>query len=442
MDEQRRQALALWRYSVLGPLVSARLGHGDRKRLFREAAERLYEHPDGRRVHVSARTIEDWFYRHRKDGLRGLEPKTRADAGSTSIATDLRDLLLRAKREKPRRSINRLIKIIERARRVDKGVLNKSKVYRLLVSAGLSGRPSRAETKERRSFMVEHGGDLWMGDALHGPRVKVGSALRKSYLVSIMDGATRCIVRSRFFLSEGAAMHERLLIEALRINGLVRTYYVDRGSAYMAQSLILGCAELGIHLLHTEPRDPQAKGAIERWHRTWREEVGDELPTEPLTLDQLNAKHWAWVSSEYNERRHTTTGRAPFEHFLSEAEHMRPLPRGIDLSEVFLQRERRKVRADGTVQLHGRRLEVESHLCGQWVELRFHPAEPRIRPRVYADDEYAGQATVLDLLGNATRRRRRPTAKPEPDVEPTGLDPLGDLEREHYRLSDPDQDDT
>lgn len=49
---------------------------------------------------MSARTIEDWFYRYRKDGLRGLEPKARADAGSTSIATDLRDLLLRAKREK------------------------------------------------------------------------------------------------------------------------------------------------------------------------------------------------------------------------------------------------------------------------------------------------------------------------------------------------------
>ena len=58
MDERRPQTLALWRYSVLGPLVSARLGHGDRKRLFREAAQRLYERPDGRRVGIPP------IYRH------------------------------------------------------------------------------------------------------------------------------------------------------------------------------------------------------------------------------------------------------------------------------------------------------------------------------------------------------------------------------------------
>lgn len=441
MDEERRRRVALWRYSVLGPLVSARLEYGDRKSLFQLAAQRLYEHSDGRRVHLSARTIEDWFYRYRKHGLRGLEPSTRSDMGSTTLDSALRDLLLRAKREKPRRSVRRLIQIVERARRVNKGVLSKSTVYRLLVSAGLAGRPSRAETKERRSYLVEHAGDLWQGDGMHGPRVVTAEGLRKAYLLSIMDVATRYIVRSRFFLSEGALEHERLLIEALRINGLVRTYYVDLGAAYVAESLAMGCAELGIYLLHTKPRDCQAKGAIERWHRTWREEVGDELPAAPITLDALNAKHSAWLSTEYHARRHSTTGRAPFEHFLAQAEQMRPLPRGVDLSEVFLRRERRKVRADGTVQLRGRRLEVDSHLRGGWVELRFHPAEPRLRPRVYVDGKCVGEATELDLYRNATRRRRTPRPSSEPNVEPTGLDPLGDLEREHFRLHDHDQDD-
>src|SRR5256885_14817195 len=44
---------------------------------------------------------------------------------------------------------------------------------------------------------------------------------------------------------------------------------------------------------------------------SWREEVGDELPDQPLPLAELNAKHWAWLSAEYHARKHSTTGRVP-----------------------------------------------------------------------------------------------------------------------------------
>lgn len=439
MNEQQRRAIALWRFSILGPIVSARLEHGDRKQCFVGAAQRVYQHPDGRSVRLSPRTIEDWYYRWLAHGLGGLEPRTRADAGTTKLDDELCELLRRAKREKPRRSVRRLIAMLERARRVPKGTLSRSTVHRVLARAGLSGRPSRAQTKERRSFLVEHGGDLWMGDALHGPRVLTPLGLRKSYMLSIMDAATRAMVRSAFFLAESAVEHERLLIEALRIYGRPRTYYVDRGAAYVAESLVLGCATLGIHLLHTEPRDCQAKGAIERWHRTWREEVGDELPDAPLSLEELNAKHWAWLGSDYHMRTHATTKLEPLPHFLAEAEHHRPLPRDLDVNEVFLRRERRKVRADGTVRLHGRVLEVAYQLPGLWVELRFHPVDPHHRPRVFVDGKLVGEATPIDLHRNATRRRRHARPQAQQDVA-TGLDPLGDLEREHYRLDDDEED--
>jgi hypothetical protein len=45
-------------------------------------------------------------------------------------------------------------------------------------------------------------------------------------------------------------------------------------------------------------QDCKAKGVIERFHRTWREEVGDELPAEPLPLADLNAKHWSWLAAQ------------------------------------------------------------------------------------------------------------------------------------------------
>src|SRR5687767_4962866 len=106
MKDDDRRSIAMWRVSVLGPLVSARLEHGDRKIYFEETAARVHKRPDGREVKLSARTVEDWFYLYLGGGLAALEPRTRGDLGrSRSISPEITELILRIKRERPRRSI-------------------------------------------------------------------------------------------------------------------------------------------------------------------------------------------------------------------------------------------------------------------------------------------------------------------------------------------------
>jgi len=431
--------IALWKLSVLGPLISARLEHGDRLAWFEEAAERLHQRPDGRLVRLSARTIESWFYAYRRGGLAALSRQTRCDRGQTrTIEPAVADLVIRARREKPRRSIRRIIRMLERAHVVTHGQLSRSAVHRLLAAHGISGRPRRGPSAERRSFLVEHAGDLWMGDAMHGPVVIAPDGkLRKSYLLSQLDAATRYLPHSFFALSEGAIAHEYGFKQALLKAGRPRTYYVDLGSAYIARSLRAICGELGIHLLHTAPRDCQAKGAIERLHKTWREEIGDELPDHPLTLAELNALHWAWLATEYHGRLHTTTGRSPREHWLAEADHLRPLQLGTNLDEVFLHRAERKVRKDATVRWSGRWLEVRAELTGKKVELRYDPSQDGVLPRVFLDGRFVCDAIALDRYRNAHRHRRRQLGEPDPRSEPTGIDPLDQIRREHYERTRP-----
>jgi len=435
MDDNDKQTIALWRLGVLGPLMSARLEHGDRRAYFDEAAARTHQQPDGRLVRLSARTIEAWFYEYLAGGFDALKPKTRSDhRTSRAIRPEVADLVVRAKREKPRRSIRRIIRMLERAQVVRPRELSRSSVHRLLQARGASARPTRGPSAERRSFIHEHACDLWVGDALHGPKVIAPDGqLRKAYLLSQIDCATRFVPHSYFALSEGAVEQEHGLKQALLKHGLARAYYVDLGSAYIARSLRLICAELGVRLLHTERQDCEAKGVIERWHRTWREEVGDELPDHPLSLGDLNAKHWAWLAAEYHARVHETTGRAPREHWLGEADYLRPLPRGKDLDEVFLHRDKRNVRKDGTVRFRGQLLEVIPELVGRKVELRFDPKDEHARPRVFVDNRFVCDTVVLDRVRNASRTRRRNLGAPEPDVEKTGLDPLSLIEDEHYR---------
>jgi transposase InsO family protein len=439
MDKDKKRDIALWRLSVLGPLISARLDHGDRRDYFQQAAARTHEWLDGSLVEIAARTIESWYYDYKRGGLEALEPQTRKDRGQTrSISTEVAELIIRLKRERPRRSVRRIIRILERARKIGKGELSRSSVHRLLYARGASKRPLRGPPAERRSFMVEHAGDLLVGDALHGPlAIAPDGRLRKAYLLSQIDCATRYVPHSFFAFSEGAVEEENGFKQVILKYGPPRAYYVDRGSAYIAKSLRQICGELAIHLLHTGRQDAEAKGVIERWHRTWREEVGDELPETPLPLAELNAKHWAWLAVEYHARKHDTSGRAPKEHWLSEIEHLRSVPKNKNLDDVFLHRERRKVRKDGTVRFGGRLLEVRAELSSRWVELRFDPHEPAALPRAFVDDRFVCDTVPLDRLKNATRHRRRNLGVPEPGIEPSGLDPLGLIEDEHYRTSRP-----
>jgi hypothetical protein len=108
------------------------------------------------------------------------------------------------------------MRMLERAQIVARGTLRRSTVHRLLRAHHLSARPQRNGVIERRSFLPEHAGDLWVGDALHGLRVVApDGSLRKAYLLSQIDGATRFVPHSYFALSESAVDQEYGLQQAI-----------------------------------------------------------------------------------------------------------------------------------------------------------------------------------------------------------------------------------
>jgi transposase InsO family protein len=429
--------VALWRFSILGPLVSSRLEHGDRSALFRQIAQRTHIAPDGSAIKLSPRTVEGWFYAWKQNGIAGLKDSIRSDCGQSQIPPALRERLVVLKRENPRRSIPRLIKILERTGEAQKGTLTRSSVQRFLAREGISGRQGSSEPPERRTFRHAEPGDLWMGDVLHGPYVIADGRVRKSYVIAFIDSATRFVPAAEVRLSESAADHEYALKQAILKHCVPRCLYLDNGAAQTSLSLKLICAELSIRLLHTEAYTPESKGAIERWNRTWRDEIESELPKEPLPLEELQSRVWSWLAVEYNARKHDTTAKAPLEHWLEKANVLRPVPQGLSLDEVFLHRERRKVRKDGTVRFRGEFLEVRSTLLGKEVELRFDPFDSTTLPRVFLDGKFACDTVLLDPIANSMRKRHRGGGKAEESQAKSGVDPLRLIQDEHLRRACP-----
>jgi putative transposase len=125
-------AVALFRLSVLGPLVSRdQLERGELQTLIRQLASKEYAIPGSNRRFLGEKTIEAWYYAWRSHGVDGLIPQQRTDRGVSKLPVTVQDALLAAKRENPRRSIRTLKTLLETARVVPRGTLSRSAIHRL-----------------------------------------------------------------------------------------------------------------------------------------------------------------------------------------------------------------------------------------------------------------------------------------------------------------------
>lgn len=112
--------------------------------------------------------------------------------------------------------------------------------------------PERAPPDLRR-FAHAHAGDLWQSDIMHGPKCGDGRRRRKTYMIVMIDDATRIVPWSAFAFSEGINDFLPVFRQALLRRGIPKKLFVDNGSAYRSRRLDLVCARLGIALIHARP---------------------------------------------------------------------------------------------------------------------------------------------------------------------------------------------
>lgn len=434
MNNELRDAIALFRWSLIGELVQKDLTTQQRTALLADKAKRLYEIPGSHRTRVAPSTLRDWMRLYQEQGLEGLRPPVRSDHGSCRvIAPKLADRIFALREEDPSRSVHTILRMLQLADALDGEPLPApATVYRLLSGRGLSRRSRKvALGRDRRAFAFERPNQMWQSDVMHGPRVRVrpGGPMHKSYLITLLDDATRVVVATAWCFGERQSDFVAVLRAALLRRGVPDRLFVDNGAAYASRHLGMVCAQLGIALIHARPFQPEAKGKIERWHRTVRSQWLAQLELGPLCeqggLEPLNQRLWAWVEGEYHRNPHRgladgADGRpmTPLDAWMLHAPSLRSAPANLD--ELLLDRAERLVRRDRTVHLDGERFEVPAEYVDCKVELRYELGRPDKR-RVYLYDkgEMVQQLRRLDLSGNARTQR----AKERPQTQPaaTGL---------------------
>jgi len=259
----------------------------------------------------------------------------------------------------------------------------------------------------------------------------MGGKLRKAYLVSLMDDASRLITHAAFCPGETALDIEAVLKQAVLKRGLPKKLVIDNGAAYRAKTLQALCARLSIHLIYCRPYAPEGKGKLERWHRTFRDHFLSELDHSRLTdLNDLNARLWAWLEQVYHQTPHSghgLEGETPLRRYQRDLPRMRTLGfMAGQIDELFHHRVTRKVRKDGTVSYQGKRFEVPYELSGKQVVLVVDPHVQKVLGVEDDKGESLGTATPLDAVANVNRKRRKP--QPKEEVARRGVDGENEVE--------------
>jgi transposase InsO family protein len=358
------------------------------------------------------RSIETWLCRYNKHGVTVMENKTRSDKGkirkvSLEMVQEAIDAILPKVHGPPKRAV--LYRLC-----IEEGLLNRSQVApntfsRIVKQFDMLKPQAESENKQRLAFAKAHANEMWQADTLYGPCVQDQGAQVQTRLIAFIDDASRLCCHGQFFLTENVDT----LIEALRAafykRGVPACLYMDNGSIYTSKEIIQICARLGCLLAHTPVRDGAAKGKIERFFRTVREQfLCRELDLS--SLQALNGQFTNWVEESYNAQTHSVLGMTPLDRFALDRKNIRFLPPNEANDELFFVEEDRHVRADNTFSFKSLRLEAPRHLPDRTIQVRFQRKDPTARVIVYYKGERMGQARLLDPLAND-----RPPRRPGPD---------------------------
>jgi putative transposase len=420
---EHAEKVALFRYGLIADLLQP--APGDGRKLYerlKEKASRSYCIPGSRRTTVAVETLRDWLALYRSGGFDALKPKPRKDIGSArAIPTEVLDLLVATKDEHRDWSVAMVIDAAKKDSAAAREIaLPVSTVHRVLSRAGVMAKaPEDPTSKDRRHFSYEHAGELWMSDVMHGPAVVVdGRRKQKTYLIGLLDDATRIVPYCAFALSENTSAFLPVFKSAVMRRGIPKRLYVDNGAVFRSHHLSLVCAKLGVTLIHARPYKPQGKGKQERFFRTTRMRLLPTLTaTDTVSLEALNRRLWAWVEGEYHQTPHGgLDGVTPLDAWAMRSGDVRVPGPEVDLREMFLFEQKRKVQRDRTVSLDGVLYEVEATLVGEVVTLRYDPAKRGAPVDVWHGGRKVHTARVVDAYANCFVKRNHGSKIVEPSA--------------------------
>ncbi|MDO0944622.1 DNA-binding protein [Chromohalobacter israelensis] len=398
---------------------------------------------------LSERTLKRWVSAFKQHGERGLAPKRRQ--ANMSMPPWASDFLKRYQRpQKP--SVEAAYQLLVEQTEPPHPSIHQVRRWlaKLSPEARERGRMGPRELKamqpfKRRSTEGMWPNDVWVADG-HTFDAEVinpltGQAFRPE-VTMIIDWATRRIVGFAINLAESTLATLDALRDAVSRAGMFNLFYVDNGSGFDNANVYEVVDRLGGTITHSLPYNSQARGVIERPHKSIlvrlakgmdsyigadmdpeaanrvhklsRKAIRDGLQPKQVPTFQAFFDHLNDALDAYNHRPHSgltkirdlETGRlrhqSPMEAWKSaEAEGFEPLTAPADVVASLMRPQETRKTHRGEVRINGERyfLDALRDFHGEEIKVAWDYRDASSVGVYTLDGEWIGDAA---LDGNAT----------------------------------------
>ena len=402
--ESNKNEIALFKYAIIAPLVNNIYDCKSKEEFYRNAAEKEYTLPDGRKTKLTPGTIKRWHIEYKKYGFEILKPKSRSDAGhSRKIPGECIEKIEEIKGKYPHITGKAIYKKLIEEGDISLANVSLASLYRFLNNNKLHTHNST----ERKAFEMEYANDCWQGDTSHGPVITIDGKKVQTYLIQLIDDASRLIVGYKFFLKDNALNFQLVLKEAIKTYGIPKRIFVDNGTPYKNQQLMSICASIGTTIIHAKPYSPESKAKIERSFRTVKDNfINCKDWTKYKSLEELNEEYKKYIVEEYNSKLHSGIQDIPRNRFQRDYERIKFVNSKEELDKMFLHLEEKPVAQDATIRLLGKDFEVPQKYIKQRILIKYTPEDLSV---AYIYDDKTKELEKIypvDKIANSKMKRK------------------------------------
>ncbi len=385
MDEKLKEKFALFRFSLIAPLLNNTYSEASAKAYLETICAKAYDVPCYGSREYSPATVKGWLLDYRKRGIDGLYPISRSDKGKSRLVNDnVKDYVIDLKTIHPERTAKSIYHELIARGIITSNSISLSTIQRFIRNHGLN--KPKEKVKDRRAFEMEFPGDCWQVDLSQGPYLTIDGKKKKTWLTAFLDDNSRAVMAASFSFEQSLLSVLSVFKTAVMRRGIPKKILMDNGKVFHADQFKFICASLGTIASYAEVFSPQSKGKLERWFQTLQRQWLNLLDWSKISsIDELNEMLYDYVENQYHQNIHSTIKAKPIDRFTEHIDKIRFVSSRQELDYIFLYRVTRKVKNDATVPISNVIFETPSEYIGEQVKIRYDPTSMD-KAYIFSDD--------------------------------------------------------
>ena len=412
MEQKEKDAIkneiALFRYGLIAPVITNTFEENSQLEYFKKVASKKYI-VNGHEERYSWQTIKDWYLQYKKEGYSALINKTRSDCHSSrKLKEETIQRIKELKKEYPHISGTLIYNKLS-----DEGFINPNDICLGTILKFIRDNKilfNETDGIDRRAFVMEHANDCWQADTSHGPYLTINGKKTLTYLIAIIDDASRLIVGAKFYFNDNSINLQDIFKSSVKKYGVPKKLFVDNGKTYKNDQFNIICASLGLVLIHARPYSGASKGKIERFFHTMKGTWMRGLNWEEIKdIDELNDLLNDFIVN-YNNTVHSSLKNeldeniTPNSRWFKDSHLIKKLDNNfIDIA--FLHTAYPTIRSDAIANIKNHEFEVPMRYIGKKITVKFNPFNFDTA-WIYEDNKLIEDIHLVNKIDNSKIKRK------------------------------------